>query len=268
MKARISPFNFYVDNMWRKKKSLMTFCWEKTPNVGNLPSLPHIWRPWSCELWCSRCRSWRKWLIALLGRVCDAKNNITWTNFQISQMISGYRSISPGQNIEVGHGGTGQLQLLFLIKAKRVQEDIAVRSRKIREMCSWSCPPGVRKSCSTCQLSRSQDFSPFAITGQNGSKKVSGGPKMIKTVWRRKNSGSPCPSSYFRRPTCSFCSSCTRDQVQCKMEDSQNSPLLCSLLASSRKTACSCNCPGFPRPWPHTGSWPCRTCTHCSGKCT
>ena len=183
-------------------------------------------------------------------------------------MISGYRSISPGQNIEVGHGGTGQLQLLFLIKAKRVQEDIAVRSRKIREMCSWSCPPGVRKSCSTCQLSRSQDFSPFAITGQNGSKKESGGPKMIKTVWRRKNSGSPCPSSYFRRPTCSFCSSCTRDQVQCKMEDSQNSPLLCSLLASSRKTACSCNCPGFPRPWPHTGSWPCRTCTHCSGKCT
>ena len=38
------------------------------------------------------------------------------TNFQMSQMISGYRSISPGQNIEVGHGGTGQLQLLFLIR--------------------------------------------------------------------------------------------------------------------------------------------------------
>ena len=116
------------------------------------------------------------------GALCDTKNNITRTNFQISQMISGYRSISPGQNIEVGHGGAGQLQLFFLIKVSCVQGDIAVRSRKIREMCSWSCPPGVRKSCSTCQLSRSQDFSPFAIKGQNGSKKVSGGPKMVKTV--------------------------------------------------------------------------------------
>ena len=116
------------------------------------------------------------------GALCDTKNNITRTNFQIYQMISGYRSISPGQNIEVGHGGTGQLQLLLLIKAKRVHEDIAVRFQKIRKMCCWSCPPGVRKSCSTCQLSRSQDFSPFAIKGQNGSKKVSGGPKMVKTV--------------------------------------------------------------------------------------
>ena len=113
------------------------------------------------------------------GALCDTKNNITRTNFQISQMISGYRSISPGQNIEVGHGGTGQLQLLLLIKAKRVQEDIAVRSRKIREMCSCSCPPGVRKSCSTCQLSRSQDFSPFMKQVKNGSKKVSGGPKTV-----------------------------------------------------------------------------------------
>ena len=69
------------------------------------------------------------------GALCDTKNNITRTNFQISQMISGYRSISPGQNIEVGHGGTGQLQLLLLIKAKRVHEDIAVRFQKIRKMC-------------------------------------------------------------------------------------------------------------------------------------
>ena len=50
------------------------------------------------------------------GALCDTKNNITRTNFQISQMISGYRSISPGQNIEVRHGGTGQLQLLFLTR--------------------------------------------------------------------------------------------------------------------------------------------------------
>ena len=72
------------------------------------------------------------------GALCDTKNNITRTNFQISQMISGYRSISPGQNIEVGHGGTGQLQLLFLIR-QNVSKEI-LRSGLER---SEKCVPGL-----------------------------------------------------------------------------------------------------------------------------
>ena len=72
------------------------------------------------------------------GALCDTKNNITRTNFQISQMISGHRSISPGQNIEVGHGGTGQLQLLFLIRqnvSKKILRSGLERSEK--------CVPGL-----------------------------------------------------------------------------------------------------------------------------
>ena len=135
---QISPFISPLTTCGERRKAWWHFVEKKTSNVGNLPSLPHIWRPWSCELWCSRCRSWRKWLIALLGRVCDAKNNITWTNFQISQMISGYRSISPGQNIKVGHGGTGQLQLLFLIRQKVSKEILRLGLKR-----SGQCVPGL-----------------------------------------------------------------------------------------------------------------------------